>query len=276
VEFLMARGQRNIPGLQQRFALKGKLLVTKWKGQTRVSKWPKPYGPPRSQAQADTIAAFKKIQRALKFLPASQTITAMNVTAKTGMYPRDLLMQGMTGTNILLAYDNKGTHAMIGDGIDQQIISSGITNFDFSNIPGGYSALWLTIIGRTLASGNAENPVLQFNADGGPHYDYNRENRFGSGQGVSVTGIILPTMNGSTAPAGYPSVMEILIPGYASSSFFKSILARGNWSGVHAGADFSEDRVDAWWQNTNPIARLFTVTSAGWAQGSTCTLYGLF
>jgi hypothetical protein len=272
----MARGGRNIPGLKQRFALKGKMLVKLWKGKPVVQAWPKAYGPPRSQAAADVITAFKRGQRAMKFMLPRFTIAAMDLTAKTGMYPRDILYQAMVGTNIQLAIDEPGAHTMIGDGL-QKFTALGTEAFiDFQNIPLGYSGLLLQILGRDNVSATNTQWSLTLNGDTGPRYDFNRENRFGSTQGVSVNSIALPSITAATAPANYPGAMQILIPGYASQAFYKSLIARGSIAAVHNATNLFEDRVDGWWQSLAQVSTLRITAATSFHVGTEITLYGLF
>lgn len=272
----MPRGGRNVPSLQQRFALKGKMLVKYYKGKLVVQSWPKPYGKPRSEAQANTIEAFKRIQRALKFLPPQQTITAMELTAKTGMYPRDLLMQAMTGTNIMLGYDELGATPMIGDGLAKFVATGTENTITFDQIPPGYSALLMIGLLRTTLTGQGEALLHRFNNDTGANYEAYINDAGTPGNSFGLTGTFGLAAASAGCVASSASSTRALIPGYASSAFIKGVIGEYNMLRALTGSGMTYGHTAGFWRNVDAINQIDILTAGTYLQGSTVTLYGLF
>jgi hypothetical protein len=272
----MPRGGRNVPGLQQRWALKGKLLVKKYKGKLVVQSWPKPYGKARSEAQANTQKAFQRFQRAVKFFPPQQIITAMELTKSTGMYPRDLMMAASLGTNVMLGYDEPGALPVIGDGLEKFTATGGETTIDWTNIPPGYSALELIINGRALGGGSFDSLLVTFNGDTAAHYDSTVWfNPSGVGQVLAGNTATICALNGNSCPANYPTAARCLLPAYNSPFYKQGIATYTRIQAVLAGNWFTEQQT-LWWRSTATIARLTLTLPTGFVKGSTVTLYGLF
>jgi len=272
----MARGGRNVPGLQERFALKGKLLPYYHRGQLVVNNWPKPFGPARSPAQQDTQTAFKRFQRAVKFFQPQQIITAMETTANTGMYPRDILMAAALGTNVMLAYDEPGAQPMIGDGIEKFTADGTTGTHTFSNIPQGYSSLMLDVLARSSFNGNQDTITVQFNGDTGAHYDQTAWNRNGTFSAINQTFGLACDVTSATSPALYPGGGRILIPGYANTAFYKYLEASGADVHTHAANQMWMNFAQTWWQSQAAINSISLHVNGLFIAGSTVTLYGLF
>lgn len=272
----MPRGGRNVPGLQQRFALKGKLLVKKYRGQLVVQKWPKPYGKARSQKQLDTQTAFKRFQRAVKFFPPQQIITAMELTKGTGMYPRDLMMAASLGTNVMIGYDELGATPMIGDGLEKFVAAGGETTIEFQNIPPGYSSLSLLISARSLKAATTETLRITCNGDAGAKYTYWTQNFFGYTDLYNQPSAEIGDINAASSPANFPSQIEVSLANYASSTFYKSYLSRGDVIVASSGASQFMNFRGGWYADKTPISRITITAPTGFAAGSAATLYGLF
>lgn len=271
----MARG-RDVPTLTERWHLKNKVLVKKWKGQVVVQSWPKPYGPARSQKQQDTQTAFKRVQRALKTIPPQFTIAAMAKTKGTGMYPRDILMQGMTGTNILLAYEAGWPQPMMGDGLFKFTANGGETTCDFTGIPQGYSALQMEILARTLSGGSNEFLTFTINGDSAAHYDRCEWWNSGSAFDFAVTSGKLADINGNGASANYASAVAVHFPGYTNTAFYKSVLSSSESFRGGTSTTVFPIILRNWWRSTAAVNRITITAASGFKAGSQITLYGLF
>jgi len=272
----MPRGGRNIPSLQQRFALKGKLLVKKYKGQLVVQSWPKPYGKARSPAQAATQEAFKRFQRAVKYFPPQQIITAMELTAGTGMYPRDLMMAASLGTNVMIGYSDYGAHPMIGDGLQKFVATGGETEIDFQNIPLGYSSLLISLFGRTNRNAGADTVTMRFNGDAANDYDWLTWWDAGNGTARGQTSAITLDFLGATAPAGYCGSGTIMIPNYATPAFYKAYIAQGVRMDALTTGNPILFNLSGYWRKADQVSRVTLTTVGGMIAGSSATLYGLY
>lgn len=79
-------------------ALRGRLIYDVVRGQIRVRMWPRPRGKPKSKAQQDQVDRFRLAQKLFGFLPASQQLSARQITAGTVLMPRDIFLGMASGT----------------------------------------------------------------------------------------------------------------------------------------------------------------------------------
>lgn len=72
-------------------------MVDTVRGVLRVRSWPKKPGPPKSAKQRFWIDWFTQANRLAKYVDAASAIRAIDLTAKSGLYPRDVLLAAMRG-----------------------------------------------------------------------------------------------------------------------------------------------------------------------------------
>lgn len=83
---------------KQRFpSFVGQIIVDTYRGQLRVRKWPRKRGRPKSAAVRAGNEWFKKVVKLMKIAAPSQQAVAIDAAKGTGLYPRDLLMNAMSG-----------------------------------------------------------------------------------------------------------------------------------------------------------------------------------
>jgi hypothetical protein len=96
-------------------------------------------------------------------------------------------------------------------------------------------------------------------------------------EGNSTIRIVLGTLPGASAPAGYFGPLEVVIPGYASTTWVKSVLAK-EYSAADIGASNKTlYDVGGHWNQTAAINRvqIATVnTPTTFAVGSQLRIYG--
>lgn len=73
------------------------LMVDTVRGVLRVRKWPRKYGKPRSPLQAWWCDWFRQANKLAKYVDAASQRRAIQITAGSGMYPRDVLLSAMRG-----------------------------------------------------------------------------------------------------------------------------------------------------------------------------------
>lgn len=78
-------------------SLSGKFMVDTVRGQLRVRKWPKKRGTPKSALQRWWIDWFRQANKLAKYVDAATARRAIDLTAGTGMYPRDIILSAMRG-----------------------------------------------------------------------------------------------------------------------------------------------------------------------------------
>lgn len=67
------------------------------RGVLRVRKWPRKRGKPKSESQRYWIDWFKQANLLAKYADAYTQVRAKEITAHTGMYPRDIILAAMRG-----------------------------------------------------------------------------------------------------------------------------------------------------------------------------------
>lgn len=151
----------------------------------------------------------------------------------------------------------------------------------FSSIPATFSALRLIGFGRSSKAGNASDDLtVQFNTDTGANYDYQLEittsttaNGF---QATGQTSGIVAELTAAGAAANYGDGFDILIPGYANTTFYKTFQSHYAVHANGAGAgNFYNNTITGAWKSTAAINEIQLVTGSSWVAGSQVRLYGI-
>ncbi len=75
----------------------GKYMIDTVRGVLRVRKWPRKRGTPKSALQLWWIDWFRQANYLAKYVDAASARRAIEITANSGMYPRDVLLAAMRG-----------------------------------------------------------------------------------------------------------------------------------------------------------------------------------
>ncbi len=75
----------------------GKFMIDTVRGVLRVRKWPRKRGTPKSALQLWWIDWFRQANLLAKYVDAASARRAIEITANSGMYPRDVLLAAMRG-----------------------------------------------------------------------------------------------------------------------------------------------------------------------------------
>lgn len=271
----MPRG-RDIPSLQQAWHLKGKLMVKLHRGAVVVQTWPKPYGPPRSQAQADTITAFKQMQRAMKFAMPQEWVSAIEDTKQSGMYPRDYLFSAMSGNMMLVESYLSGAISAAIDRLQSFTANGGETTLTFNGIPPGYRSIELVGQTRLGVAATFSDITMTLNTDISNSYDGSFWNADGTFTSIAAQFVNVAEITANTAPANYASSWGALFPNYAGAIFYKSIAAWSKRFESAASVGMRQTFINGWWRKTAPITRIDLAFPGGAVKGSTVDLYGRY
>ena len=151
------------------------------------------------------------------------------------------------------------------------VTGSVVSTITFAGIPGTYKHL--SIVGQAHGDAALNNVQLdlQFNGDTGANYQSVGSN--GRLHGTTNLDIaILVAASGGAVP--YASAVEIQIPNYANTAFYKNALGRSEWS-VNSGTIGDNWGQGGLWTNTAAITDIRLLLSSGnFDIGSTFTLYG--
>ena len=146
-------------------------------------------------------------------------------------------------------------------------LGSNQTSITFSSL-GSYTDLILIFNGKTTSTGGW-NFFLRFNGDTSTNYSatviYGDGTTAASARGTNNT-----STGGWFVDGTNPGTVIANIMNYGNSSTFKTVIGRGNNTGIGTDA-----RVGLW-RNTSAITSILAYTNGGdWAAGSTFTLYGI-
>lgn len=178
-----------------------------------------------------------------------------------------------------------------GPDVDLSVAAGGLVGLSFSNVDASPAVLDFSGIAQTYAelvlvaflqaqNGTPPNLVLTFNGDGGAHYDYQGVSAAGASIGTSINlaqaGVTWGTL--PVQPTAFFSRVEVVIPGYTSSTGHKVIrLTMDNVRGESSG-NLELDEVTIGWESAAPITQVTLATNGGastaFAVGSAGWLYG--
>lgn len=204
-------------------------------------------------------------------------------------------IQSWTGANIPLSH-NKWTR-LVGTSTGWSVsepqtittlyprtaLGSSATSIAINSIPSLYNHLMVVYELRTDYASQTDNVILRFNSDSTASNYYTQYMVFSGSAvtaaevlGVTTTGILMPYVPGSTAPAGY-GYGVVFITNYASTSVrrcagYESAAQGGTTTGLIRNA-----RGNGWWTNTSTAIDTITLlpqNGSNIVSGSAITLYG--
>jgi len=160
--------------------------------------------------------------------------------------------------------------------------ASAAASFDFTSLPGGYSALMIVWSGRSANASNSDIVLARFNNDSGNNYDRQRRENPASTtlsevQNLAGASVLSGNVTANSSTSGWAGSGEILVVNYAGTTFHK--IARSKSFMRTSDGSVNNDMGDqgAIWKNTAAIDRvtLFLNSGGNWMAGSRCTIYGL-
>jgi hypothetical protein len=166
----------------------------------------------------------------------------------------------------------------------ETIFGSGdINNITFDNIPAHYTHLLISGSGRSDAAFLEINMVVRFNGDVGANYQYQDMRGEGVVNSASAataqTFGLLGQIPATNATENHPGVLELLIPNYNNTTFFKRWISRLWHIPNNTTADFSLVYSGGQWDNAsviNTVALLLLgAGTRNFVSESVYTLYGI-
>lgn len=165
--------------------------------------------------------------------------------------------------------------------ISSTTTSGSAASVTISSIPATYKDLELHVTGRGDAAGVTSAILrLQFNGDTAANYDYEIYERNASGGagdvgGVAQTSIRLGSLPAATAGASRAGSSIVIIPDYAGTTFFKTVVVNNSRSLGTTTATQEIAVGGGEWRSTAAINAVKVLWSAGnFVDGSVVSLYG--
>lgn len=166
--------------------------------------------------------------------------------------------------------------------ISDIVLQADTASFDISDIPGTYKHLMLMADLRSTESATFSEIQLRFNNDSGGNYEWHYkylQSNDGSGTtdgGTSATSLGVGQADGATADANKSGALNVYIPNYAGTAFYKNFQsesAHGRTTAVGQRVRIIGQGV---WKNTTAVTRVTLLPGSGnWLAGSRLTVYGL-
>jgi hypothetical protein len=221
---------------------------------------------------------------ALTLTISGAAVSGSDLTHSVSVAAGDLLDIKIVPTGTIVATPNFLTGlawASIGGGamtqISKTVLGSPAASVTFSAIPGSYTSLMLVIVARSSKSANFDQLEMAFNGDS---TQANYIEFFSGGPGVTAgtqNNNIMGEIAAANSAANAPGFMDILVPGYAGTTFLKSF--RSFSMGFTSTTLASLQRVDqfGYWNNAAAVTSLVLslLGGANFVTGSTFTLYGI-
>jgi len=166
---------RSNPTKQRYPSFSGLLMVDTVRGKVRVRAWPKKRGRPKSAAVRSQNKWFKSATQIMNQVDPSQMKIAIEAAKGTGFYPRDLLMNAISGGIIEVVFPD-GVVLTSSQYFLEDVVFQGARVVRTSN---------LTIPNATLFTVDFESPILQTT----PIWDAGNPERLTVPVGVSVVSV---------------------------------------------------------------------------------------
>ena len=205
----------------------------------------------------------------------SQIIAGTNVTIEPS---------GGTGAVTINASGGGGGGGAVSQ-IAQTVLSANAASITFSDIPDTFENLMLVLSGASATAAVNDNIFFQVNGDTGGNYSFCRTITDGAANTVTaqngsggVNQGFGGTIPASQAIANQAGSMELLLPGYKRTVFFKSMISRavGVSDDTTPTADIIIEHDASTWNNTDAInaVKLFLASGDDFVAGTVATLYG--
>lgn len=153
-----------------------------------------------------------------------------------------------------------------------------IANWDVTTGLTGYNHLAISLVGRSDVAATTTALQIRFNNDTGSNYDYTQASFIptpGGSAADAATSIVCGSLLGATAPASTPTVMNLHLPNYAATVFFKevtgTVFSRYGATTSNLAIVFGGN-----WRSTAAITRVTVFPAAGnFILGSRLSIYGV-
>lgn len=159
------------------------------------------------------------------------------------------------------------------------VTGSSTSTIDLTSIPSTYTDLCLKLSIRHTTGGGEDTPYIRFNNDSSSNY----EQVFGSARGSGTPGsssggtsaFWVGTVAGAGDTSGSFSSIDIYIPNYAGTTYYKTVDAKSVTEGM-VGSLYIRN-FGGHWKSTSAINRITAAINSGYsfAVGSTAYLYGI-
>lgn len=167
--------------------------------------------------------------------------------------------------------------------ISKQTVSNGgagVASIDFTSIPGSYNDLWLSVVGRGLASAATADLLVRFNGDSAANYHWQMWVAFSTASTAQAnsagdTAMHAATFVAATAPTDSTSYATLKIGQYAQASWRKSLLSE-DFDVYDTTPGARRIYGGQWVTASTPITRVtLSLSSGNFADNTVAILWGV-
>lgn len=163
--------------------------------------------------------------------------------------------------------------------IASTVLSASASSFSVSSIPSTYRSLRLVMVARSNRSGELDQLYVRFNTDAGANYmtqAVTGSNTTPNASHVIGSSLFCGYATAASVVADYPSIFDVDIPFYASTTFIKVLNWRNQTAKSFSAAATTTWAGGGWWWNTAAINRVDVFAGTGqFIAGSSFALYGV-
>lgn len=159
--------------------------------------------------------------------------------------------------------------------VSDQTLGATSNDIQFLSIPQGYKHLQLIAQTRGDNASTLIQLQLQFNADttNGNYVGELMQGKTSAVAAAALGGFYIGSTSAATATANHAGMVNIMIPNYAGTTFFKSAYSNCQY---YDGTDRYSEGIAFYWTNTAAITRIDMKPNNGnFIAGSRFTLYAL-
>jgi hypothetical protein len=174
-----------------------------------------------------------------------------------------------------MAFDSSGAlktaQTDVGSSKLSSILLVAASSITFQLPSGNYNHLRLIFQGRTAAAVIAAGVNVRFNSDTGANYDHNYMTTVGTTtpamtDAAGQTSAVIGAVPGASATANFAGLVELRIPLFSGTTFYKNAFARSMW---YDGTNRNQRWSSIAWLNTAAITAVGIFSSNGnWLVGS--------
>ena len=167
--------------------------------------------------------------------------------------------------------------------LSSTVLGASATSFDFQNIAGTFSHLWIVCYLRGDGAFVGNSARLRFNNDSAANYDTEQTQGVGTAATASTgtaaaTSLFISELTGANATANEFTVASAFIPQYAGTTGLKAVVLTSGAVGTQGTlSEYANDVASGSWRSTAAITRVTIIPGSGtnFVAGSAVTLYGM-
>lgn len=189
----------------------------------------------------------------------------------------------VTGSDVLQYYSGSAWRGLGTQLIAENILTGTAATVTFSGLPTYFNSLRVLILARGDTASTLTASRMRFNGDSTAVYDVEQILANGAtvaaAEGLNGTFAEVGEIAAASAVAGSAAMMEIVIPFYRGTTFWKPFISHHMLQAQASGGAANSIYTKQWvgrWRNTGAITSIeFSLAAGNYIAGSSFALYGM-